>query len=104
MATKRTANGKAARATPVAAAKPDGRKRRAAPRVAVDGDLNPEHCRYDPAKGTVTLGLDVFDGAGWDTVLVRFEVLLPDEVGWLERVVADARAAVEERDGRRPGG
>ena len=99
MATKRTANGKAARATP-AAARPGGRGRRPAPKVAVDGDLNPKHCRYDPAKGTVTLGLDVFDGAGWETVLVKFGVLLPDEVGWLERLVAAARAAVGERDGR----
>jgi hypothetical protein len=100
MATKRTADGKPAKTTSLAAAKPGGRTRRPEPRVVVDGDLSPEHCRYDPAKGVMTLGLDVFDGAGWETVLVKFEVLLPDEVGWLERLVATARVAVEQRESR----
>src|SRR5689334_8473518 len=89
MATKQPANGKAAMTT--GAATKTHRKRGPAPKVVVDGDLNPAHCAYDPAKGTMVLGLDVFDGAGWQTVLVKFEVLMADEVGWLERLVADAR-------------
>jgi hypothetical protein len=98
MATKRTANGKPVtkKAAGPKAAKTGGR-RGAAPRVLVDGELNPDHCYYDPAKGVMVVGLDVFDGAGWETVLVKFELLMADEVGWLERALADARAAVGSR-------
>jgi hypothetical protein len=102
MAKKQPAGKKPATARNPTPAKRTARTRRPAPKVAVDGDLNPDYCYYDPAKGTVVLGLDVFDGTGWETVLVKFGVLMADEVGWLEGVVADARAAVGGRDGRRP--
>ena len=96
MAAKRTPSEKA-RTTSVAVAKTNGRKR-SPTKVAADGDLNPDRCYYDPAKGTMVLGLDVFDGVGWETVLVKFGVLMPDEVEWLERLVAEARAAVLQRE------
>ena len=96
MAPKRTAQGKAAKAKPAAGgAKKVGR--RAGPRVAVDGDLNPDHCYYDPAKGTMVLGLDVFTGSEWETVLVKFGLLLPDEVGWLDQALDAARVAIADR-------
>jgi acyl dehydratase len=84
MPTKRTADG----------APTDAKQ--AVPEVAVDGDLNPDHCSFDRATGTATLGFDVIDGTGWRTVVVKFGLMLEDEVEWLQAIVDAARAAVRE--------